>query len=187
VVPTLLFVAGFTIVFVVLGATAGAWVSALRGVVVQRVSGTIVVLLGLFMLAYAFRWGRAALFQERRPFLERARPGTFGALPLGMAFATGWTPCIGPVLGAILTLAATGSAARGAFLLICYSAGLGVPFLLVGLGIDWFMGTFDWVKRNYRWIAGASGAILVVLGVLVFTGELSRVLNQWSGGFTPGL
>ena len=85
------------------------------------------------------------------------RPGTVGAVPLGMAFAAGWTPCIGPVLGSILVIAASGSTARAVLLLVSYSAGLGVPFLLVGLGVTRFMGAFDWVKRRYTAIAVVSG------------------------------
>ena len=94
----------------------------------------MIVVLGLLLIGYALGRGSIRLYAERRPFLERVKPGDGGRLPLGMAFAAGWTPCIGPVLGAILSIAATGSAARGAFLLFCYSLGLGVPFLLIGLG-----------------------------------------------------
>jgi cytochrome c-type biogenesis protein len=128
------------------------------------------------------------VFAERRPFLGRVRPGTAGALPLGMAFAAGWTPCIGPVLGGILGLARAGSggSARGAFLLFLYSMGLGVPFLLIGLGVDRFMGAFGWVKRNYRWIAGVSGALLVVLGVLIASDVWTRLIAPLQR-YAPGL
>ena len=95
---------------------------------------------GVLMIGYALRRGSMALYAERRPFLARVRPGSVGAVPLGMAFAAGWTPCIGPVLGSILAIAASGSTARAVLLLVSYSAGLGVPFLLVGLGVTRFMG-----------------------------------------------
>jgi cytochrome c-type biogenesis protein len=97
-----------------------------------------------------------------------------------MAFAAGWTPCLGPVLGGILSIAAAqGGSARGAFLLFVYSMGLGVPFLLIGLGIGRAMRALDWVKRNYRWIAGVSGLVMVAIGVLLLTGEWSRLLNPF--------
>ena len=134
------------------------------------------MVLGLLLIGYSLGRGSIRLYAERRPFLERMKPGTAGAFPLGMAFAAGWTPCIGPVLGAILFIAATGSAAWGAFLLFCYSLGLGVPFIAIGLGARWLTSSTRWVRRHYRGIAVASGSILVVVGVLVATGEFTRRL-----------
>ena len=90
--------------------------------------------------------------------LERVRPGTAGALPLGMAFAAGWTPCIGPVLAGILAIAATGGTVKGAALLVVYSLGLGVPFLLVGLGADWLMRSLGWVRRQLPGDRGGLGS-----------------------------
>ena len=187
VAPILLFVLGFAIVFTLLGASA-SWLVRLQGPVGRVVVGSFVALMGVLMLAYALQRGGLAVFAERRPFLARVRPGAAGALPLGMAFAAGWTPCIGPVLGGILGLARAGSggSARGAFLLFVYSLGLGVPFLLLGLGVDRFLGAFGWVRRRYRWIAGVSGAILLVLGVLI----AANVWTRWIAPlqrFTPGL
>jgi cytochrome c-type biogenesis protein len=184
--PILLFILGFTVVFSVLGAFSSSLTSVLQGTVGQRVGGGLVIVLGLLMIGYAFGRGSIQLYAERRPFLQKVHPGTVGALPLGMAFAAGWTPCIGPVLGAILTMAATGSRGRGAFLMVAYSLGLGVPFLLVGLGITRFMGVFGWMKRHYRPIAVASGGVLVGLGVLLFTGEFTRVFAPLQR-FVPGL
>jgi cytochrome c-type biogenesis protein len=142
------------------------------------------------MVLYALRMGGTAIYAEKRPFLERVKPGRTGALPLGMAFAVGWTPCIGPVLGGILTLAAaSGGWVRGAVLLFFYSMGLGVPFLLVGLGLT-KLKALNWVKRNYRWIAGVSGGIMVVIGFLMVTGIWLRLLNPVLNairGFTPAL
>jgi cytochrome c-type biogenesis protein len=185
--PILLFILGFAVVFTMLGASA-SWIGRLQGPVGRVVVGAFVALMGALMLAYALRRGGMAVFAERRPFLQRVRPGTAGALPLGMAFAAGWTPCVGPVLGAILGLARadSGDPARGAFLLFLYSMGLGVPFLLIGLGVDRFMGAFGWVKRNYRWIAGVSGVLLIVLGALIATDVWTRLIAPLQR-YTPGL
>jgi len=141
---------------------------------------------GLVLIASAFEIGPTAIYRERRPFLARAKPGVWGAAPLGMAFAAGWAPCIGPVLTAILGIASQGSVARGMLLLASYSLGLGLPFLLVGLGVQRFMGAFGWVKRNYAWISGVSGALLVVVGVLTINGALTRIFTRLSR-FAPGL
>jgi cytochrome c-type biogenesis protein len=185
--PILLFILGFTIVFAALGAFASTFVAPLRGTTGQRIAGVVVIVLGALMIGNAFSRGSLALYGEHRPFLRRVRPDTVGALPLGMAFAAGWTPCIGPVLGGILTMAAAGSTARGAFLLVSYSLGLGVPFLLVGLGITRFVGALDWVKRHYRATSVVSGGFLVFLGVLLFTGVFTRVFAPLASRFVPGL
>lgn len=184
--PILLFILGFTIVFTLLGAFAGTFVRFIRDPWFQRVAGLVVIVLGLLMLGYAFRRGSPSLYAERRPLLERVRPGTAGALPLGMAFAAGWTPCIGPVLGGILAIAAGGGTVKGAALLVVYSLGLGLPFLLVGLGADRLVRSLGWVRRHYRVIAGASGALLVTVGVLLITGFFQRFIAPLAR-FAPGL
>ena len=176
IVPILLFIAGFTLVFTLLGAFASTFIPLFKGSTGQKVGGAVVIAFGLLMIGYAFGRGWIALYTERRPFLARVRPGTVGALPLGMAFAAGWTPCIGPVLGSILALAAVGGTPRAILLLVSYSMGLGVPFLLVGLGITRFMGAFGWVKRHYTAIAAVSGSLMVVVGVLLFTGQFTRLI-----------
>lgn len=186
IMPILLFITGFTIVFALLGAFAQRFVPIFKGDVGQRVGGIVVVAIGAFMIGYAMRRGSIKLYAERRPFLGKVRPGAAGALPLGMAFAAGWTPCLGPVLTGILAIAATQSSLRGVLLLVAYSLGLGVPFLLVGLGVQWFVGSFGWVKRHYRWIAGVSGALLIVVGVLLMTGLFTRIFAPLSR-FSPGL
>jgi cytochrome c-type biogenesis protein len=174
--PILLFVAGFTIVFTLYGAFASTFVQIFKGRAGQIVAGIVIIVLGLLLVAYAVGRGPIALFAERRPLLDKARPGTTGALPLGMAFAAGWTPCVGPVLGAIVAIAAQGSAAWGAFLLICYSLGLGIPFIAIGLGAEWLTTSTRWVQRHYASIAVVSGSILVAVGILVATGEFTRRL-----------
>jgi cytochrome c-type biogenesis protein len=184
IVPILLFILGFGVVFTALGASA----SALRFVKSDlglRLAGAVVLLFGVAMLLYAFRIGSSSLYTERRPFLSRVKPGPVGAMPLGMAFAAGWTPCIGPVLGGILAIAGTqGSAARGGLLLFVYSLGLGLPFLLIGLGVRRLMGALDFVKRNYHWFAGVSGVVMVAIGVLLVSGlwqsVLTPILNRLS-------
>jgi cytochrome c-type biogenesis protein len=187
VVPILLFILGFTIVFTAAGAFAGSFVRFFRDPWFQRVAGAVIVLLGLLMLGYAFRRGSPGLYAERRPLLERVRPGTVGALPLGIAFAAGWTPCIGPVLGGILAIAAAGGTAKGAGLLLAYSLGLGLPFLLIGLGADRLLSALGAVRRHYRAIAAVSGAFLVVAGVLVATGVFHRIFLRLGPTFQPTL
>lgn len=174
--PILLFVAGFTVMFTLYGAFASTFVHLVKDRRGQIVAGVVIVVLGVLLIGYALGRGSIRLYAERRPFLERVHPGTAGALPLGMAFAAGWTPCVGPVLGAILGLAAVGSSRWGAFLLLCYSLGLGIPFIALGLGVEWLTGSARWIQRHYRAIAVVSGSLLVLVGVLVATGEFTRRL-----------
>ena len=178
VLPILLFIAGFAVVFTLFGAFTGSIGRILRSPLGIRLSGALIVAFGVLMLLYALRVGSPSLFSERRPLLGRVRPGPAWAFPLGVAFGAGWTPCIGPVLAGVLAIAAAqGGSARGATLLFVYSAGLGVPFLLVGLGIRRLMGALAFVKRNYHWIAGVSGVVMVTIGVLVMTNTWTRLLG----------
>lgn len=173
VLPLLLFVLGFAIIFTLLGAFSRVFVPVVTTPAGRVASGLLVVAVGILMLLYALRLGSPTLFAERRPLLARVRPGPAAALPLGMAFAVGWTPCIGPVLAGILGLAlAQGGGAWGAVLLFAYSLGLGLPFVILGLGVRRFLGVFSFVKRNYHWFAGVGGTMLVAIGILVAT-------NQW--------
>lgn len=183
--PILLFIGGFTLVFTLLGAFSTTFVQIFKGTTGRLISGGVIVLLGVLLIVYGLGKGSLALYAERRPFLAKVRPGTAGAFPLGMAFAAGWTPCIGPVLGGILGMAATRNAAGGAILLLCYSVGLGVPFALLGLGVQRMMGALGWFRRRYEAISVASGAVLVLVGVLIATGVFTRLLapllNLWKG------
>ena len=168
VAPILLFIGGFAAVFTALGAFTGAMTKILRSPAGVRISGAIIITFGVLMVLYALRLGSPSLFAERRPLLSRVRPGRAWAFPLGVAFGAGWTPCIGPVLAGVLAIAAAqGGSLRGASLLFVYS---------VGLGIRRLMGALDWVKRNYHWIAGISGGVMIVIGVLVITNTWTRLL-----------
>ena len=170
---TLLFVLGFTAVFVSLGALFGGLGSWLieHTVTIQRVLGVITILMGL-----AFMGLLPGSAREWR--IHRAPTmGLIGAPMLGILFGLGWTPCIGPTLAAVQTLALTqASALRGAILTTAYCLGLGIPFILVGLGLRRVAGGVGWVKRHYPLVMGVGGGLLVVLGVLLFTG----VWNDWS-------
>ena len=190
IVPILLFIAGFTVVFVALFLFATnliGGVRLLKGTAGRWVAGGIVIAVGLAMIAYATHRGPFALYAERRPMLGRIKPGPTWAFPLGMAFAAGWTPCIGPTLTGIIAIAgAEGSVLRGALLLVCYSLGLGLPFLLVGLGVQRLIGAFDWIKRHYTAFATVSGVLLVIVGILIGTGTLTRWLAPLAR-IQPGL
>lgn len=190
-VPMLMFIGGFAVVFTALGAFTGAVTRLLRSDAFDRISGGVIIAFGVLMLLYALRLGSPSLFAERRPLLQRVRPGPAWAFPLGVAFGAGWTPCIGPVLAGVLTIAAAqGGSARGALLLLAYSAGLGLPFLLVGFGVRRLMSALGFVRRNYHWFAGISGVVMIAIGVLVATDLWTRLLGpvlRSISDFTPAL
>jgi cytochrome c-type biogenesis protein len=179
ILPILLFILGFSVVFtVVFGFTASAVSTWLRGSVGAKVAGAVVLAFGVFLILYALRLGFPWMYREGRPLLSRVKPGPAGAFSLGMAFAVGWTPCIGPVLGAILLLAeGQGSTARAILLLAFYSLGLGIPFFIVGIGVRRLMGMFRFFSRNYHWIAGASGVAMSAIGILLITGAWTNLLD----------
>ena len=180
----LLFVAGFSLVFVLLGASATALGRALNyyQVWLQRVGGVLIILFGLLCLG-VFKVG--LLTQERRLHLERKPVGYLGSALVGMAFGAGWTPCIGPVLGGILGLAATSSdVSRGMQLLAVYSAGLAIPFLIAAAAVESFLDWFQRFRRYLPWVMRLSGILLIVVGILLVTGEFTR-LAGWLQGLTP--
>jgi cytochrome c-type biogenesis protein len=183
-VHALLFVLGFSLVFVLLGASATALGGALKyyQTWIARVGGVLVILFGLVCLGLV-RVG--ALEQERRLQFQHKPVGYLGSALVGMAFGAGWTPCIGPVLGAILSLAATSdSVSRGMLLLGVYSAGLAVPFLLAAVAVESFLGWFQRFRRFLPWVMRVSGILLVLVGVLMVTGQFTR-LAGWLQGLTP--
>lgn len=172
-----LFVLGFALVFTALGAAATVLGAVLlrNRIGLTRGAGALVILMGLVtmgVLRVPF------LMRERRIDMRRVAPGPGGAFPLGMAFAIGWTPCIGPVLAGILTAAAsTQVPARGAALLFTYSMGLGIPFMLLALGFTRSGRLSSWLRRHGRGIERLGGAILVAMGVLMITGAWLRLFT----------
>jgi cytochrome c-type biogenesis protein len=180
----LLFVSGFSLVFILLGASATALGRALNyyQVWLQRLGGVLIILFGLLCLGV---FNPTLLSQERRLHLERKPVGYLGSVLVGMAFAAGWTPCIGPVLGAILGLAATSTdVSRGMLLLAVYSAGLALPFLIAAVAVDSFLDWFQRFRRFLPWVMRISGVMLVFVGILLLTGEFTR-LAGWLQGLTP--
>ncbi len=174
-VPALLFVASFSAIFIVLGLGAtklGATLNDHRETL-ERVSAVVIISLGLFFLATPFV---ARLNREWRFDALMERAGRGGPLVVGAAFAIAWTPCVGPTLGAILTAASLSeSTGRGAYLLAWYSAGLAIPFLLTAVAFNRMTTVFAVVKRHYAVIVATGGAILVVMGGLIWTGELAQL------------
>ena len=179
-VVALVFVLGFTLVFVALGASATLLGSTLRQNqdVLVKVGGAFIILMGLaFMGVLKVPF----LYRERR-FHPRPGAGVWGAFLLGMTFALGWSPCIGPTMGAVLTMAAgqgaTGGPGEGALLLGVYSLGLGLPFVLAGLGISRLAGAVAWLRKHTVVVTRVSGALLVVVGILFMTDQLFQ-LSVW--------
>lgn len=176
--PALLFVLGFATVFVTLGATASVAGQILRehSTLLAQIAGVAIILMGLHFIGI-FRLG---LLDREVRYMQAKRPaGLLGAYGIGLAFAFGWTPCIGPVLAAILALAATeDSVTRGAVLLGVYSAGLGVPFLAAALGVERFLGFLQRFRRHLGTVERATGALLVVTGVLFLTGTI-QTMGYW--------
>jgi cytochrome c-type biogenesis protein len=192
--PSLLFVLSFSAIFVVLGLGAtklGATLNDHIGTL-EKISAGVIIALGLFFLATPFV---DRLNREWRVEGLMARAGRGGPVLAGAAFAIAWTPCIGPTLGAILSAAALSqTAGRGAYLLAWYSAGLAIPFILTAVAFNRMTTVFAAVKRHYGVIIAAGGAILVVMGVLIWTGELTqlnieaqRLLNSLGLEFLTGI
>ena len=179
---TLLFVLGFTLVFMALGASASALGAAMQAHkrVLDQISGVIVILMGLILAGVVTP---AFLQQERRFHVSPSRLGIWAPPVMGMAFAFGWTPCIGVQLGAILGMASySGTLSQGVLLLMVYSLGLGVPFVAAGLAFGRLAGTFDWVKRHFRVINVVSGAFLVLFGFVLLTNSVpnwSSHISTW--------
>ena len=170
------FVAGFTIVFVAMGALAGTVGSFLKEyqTVVNIASGLVVVFFGLHFLG-VFKFN---LFNGTRKAVNKDNMGFFTAALFGVVFSLGWTPCVGAFLGSALMLASqSGHVLMGMGMLLAYSLGLGVPFLLSAVLIDQLKGAFNWVKRNYTVINAISGGLLIIVGIAMATGLLDRLLH----------
>jgi len=179
-VHSLIFIAGFSVVFITLGAMAGLASASVQyylreGLgVIQKVGGVVIFLFGIH-LSGLFRF--TSLLGEKRLHVRNKPAGFVGTFVVGIAFAAGWTPCIGPILGAILAIAAgsSGGAWQGVLLLSFYSAGLGIPLLISGLLFHSFLNFFDRFKRYIRIVEIATGVLLMVAGVLLFFDQFGRI------------
>ena len=184
--PSLLFVASFSAIFILLGLTATGLGSTLNDheELLSKIAGALIIAMGIFFVASLFivrlnrEWHVEALLD---------RVGRGGPIVAGAAFAIAWTPCIGPTLGAILAAASlTDSVARGGFLLAVYSAGLAIPFLLTAVAFSRMTTAFAFVKRHYQLIVATGGLILIAMGVLIWTDQLTQ-LNSEAQSWLEGL
>jgi cytochrome c-type biogenesis protein len=172
---TLLFVLGFTIVFVALGATATALGQALleHKRALERVAGAVIVVMGVVIAGVVVP---AATQRERRFHVIPDRLGGFAPPIMGMAFAFGWTPCIGPILSVVIATASTSQTlGRGILLLVAYSLGLGVPFVAAGVAFGRLTSVFGWVTRHFRAIDLVAGTLLAAFGLVLLTGNLGQL------------
>lgn len=183
-VHSLLFVAGFSAIFMGLGASATFLGQLLREhqIWIARIGGGLVILFGLHLLGLTpLRF----LQRERRIHLQDKPLGYAGSFAVGLTFGAGWTPCIGPILGGILTYAGTRqNVAEGLQLLGVYSLGLALPFLIAAVGLSWFLATFQRMRRYIPWVERASGVLLVLVGFLLLSGQFTA-LAAWGARFTP--
>lgn len=178
VVNTLFFVLGFSLVFVLLGAGATKIGELLQSNlnIFNKVAGIVVFVFGLHVAGLL---RIRALNYEKRFHARERKMGLVGSVVVGIAFAFGWTPCIGPILGAILTLAANqDSVGHGITLLLLYSAGLGIPFILTALLFNYLVGAFGFIKRHFRAVEIVSGSLLMAVGVMIFF-NLLQVISMF--------
>ena len=177
---TIFFIIGFSIVFVALGVLFTATFDLLSGVgqvinIINIVAGTLVILLGLHFIFDFWK----ILDLEKRYHLKAKPAGFVGSFLFGLAFGAGWSPCVGPILGSILLMAGTtGKLVQGIFLLVVFSAGLGLPFLLTGLFFSFALKLFNKLKPHLNTIQKISGVFLIIIGILILLGRLQK-LNIW--------
>ncbi len=174
-VPSLVFVASFSTIFILLGLTATGIGQTLQDHrdTLEKIAGAVIIAMGVLFVASLFI---VRLNREWRVDALMSRAGKGGPLVAGMAFAIAWTPCIGPTLGAILSAASlSSSAAHGALLLAVYSAGLGIPFLVTALAFSRMTTTFEAVKRHYAAIMAIAGGTLIAMGILILTGDFFQL------------
>ncbi|MFT4048896.1 MAG: cytochrome c biogenesis protein CcdA [Solirubrobacterales bacterium] len=184
--PALIFVASFTVIFMLVGMAATAIGQAMTDntELLRKISGVLIIAMGVFLAATIFV---PALNVEMRSQQLAKRAGVGGPIIAGAAFAIAWTPCLGPTLGAILAAASTQQhLLEGAVLLFFYSMGLAVPFVLSAMGVGAVASASGWIKRHYPVLLGVSSAILIVVGVLILTNEFFR-LNAWAADLTGSL
>lgn len=179
-----LFVCGFTLIFLALGAGAtvfGQLMLRYRDWI-SRIGGVLIIIFGLYMLGVL---NLGLLARDTRLHIADKPLGYFGTLVVGIAFGAGWSPCIGPILGAILTMAANeADLQRGLVLLLTYSMGLAVPFLLAAVMVERFLAVFAKYRHQIVWVNRVAGALLVVVGVLMVTNRFT-MLASWLQDFTP--
>jgi cytochrome c-type biogenesis protein len=181
-VGALLFVLGFTVIFVAQGVLFGALGSSInahrKGI--EQIMGLVTILLGVVFL------GGLGFMQREIKVHRLPRAGLVGAPLLGVTFGLAWTPCLTPTFGAVYSLALTqGTAGRGAFLTLCYCLGLGIPFVLVALGFGWVSRALGFV-RSHRWaVSGVGGVLLIGIGVLLVTGEWDHLVNLLQSNISP--
>jgi cytochrome c-type biogenesis protein len=183
-ISSLAFVLGFSLVFISLGASASAIGQYMmeRLTLLGKIAGVVIILFGLHTMGILrIGW----LYSEKRVQTSRKPAGPLGAVLVGIAFAFGWTPCIGPILAGILAIAASQETiGQGVQLLAVYSAGLGIPFIATSLAINRFFSAFARIRRHYHAIEVASGALLVVIGVLIFTNRFT-IIAQYLSPYLP--
>jgi cytochrome c-type biogenesis protein len=178
-----LFVAGFTVIFVLEGVLFGALGAAIRNhaVAIERVLGVVTIAMGVVFL------GGIPFLQREWRISALPRAGLLGAPLLGAAFGLAWAPCLTPTFSAVYGLAfSQGTAGRGAFLMTCYCLGLGVPFLLVALGVGWVSGVLTFVRRHKRVVSQVGGVLLIVIGVLLVSGLWNHWMDELRSAVGPG-
>lgn len=185
IIHTLLFIGGFTVVFVLLGASAtfiGGFLQEHMNII-RKVGGILIIIFGIHVTGFA---PIHLLLGEKRVTLHRKPAGYLGSFLVGLAFAAGWTPCIGPILASILMVAATEETVlSGVLLLLIYSMGLAIPFFLASLAMHQFLVVFNRFKKYIRLFEIATGVFLIIVGVMIFTNYLSvlsRYASKWFGG-----
>lgn len=173
------FVLGFTLVFIAMGALAGTVGSFFKGhqTLVNLICGLVIIFFGLHYLGII----KINLFRGVRGNMSQKSLGFFSSALFGIVFSVGWTPCVGAFLGSALMLASQqGQATTGILMLLCYSLGLGIPFVISAILVDRLKGAFDFIKRNYRIINLICGSLLILVGVLMMSGLLGRFLTLLS-------
>jgi len=176
-INSLFFILGFSLVFIALGASAsfvGQFIASNKGLL-EKIAAVIIIIFGIHLTGvFRIKW----LDYEKKVDVKRKPMGVIGAFVMGLAFSFGWTPCIGPILGAILAMAAVQETVRqGMLLLVVYSLGLGIPFFLSGIFINLFFSAFGKIRRYFKLIEILSGVLLIVIGIFIFTGQLGRLAS----------
>src|SRR5258707_2086672 len=186
VINSIAFNIGLSVIFIALGATAGlVGSSVLSNPWIRIVGGIVIIVFGLHLIGLL---KIKYLYKDTRQFSNEKPRGVLGSLTLGIAFAAGWTPCIGPILGGIMALAATSGGWKGGFVLATfYSAGLAVPFLITGVGINKFLGFYSKFRKHLHKVEVVSGVVLILIGLLIATGYSSLLASSRLAGMLPNL